>query len=88
MKRYLGMTEAEIAENESQWAEERGDTELAQAEAPGLRGVGISPGGLQSDLEGLGPETAPGSAPAGGPEMAGSPAGPGAAPVTGAAPAL
>ena len=88
MKRYLGMTEAEIAENESQWAEERGDTELAQAEAPGLRGVGISPGGLQSDLEGLGPEPIAG-APAGGPEMAGSPAGPGAAPVPGtAAPAL
>jgi hypothetical protein len=87
MKRYLGMNEQEIAENESMWAEERGDTELAQPEAPGLRSVGISPGGLETDLAGLGPETAPG-AEAGGPEMAGSPAGPGGAPVAGAQPAL
>jgi hypothetical protein len=89
MKRYLGMTEQEIAENESMWAEERGDTELSQPEAPGLRGVGISPGGLQSDLEGLGPEPTAGGAPAGGPEMAGSPTGPGAVPGAGTAqPAL
>jgi hypothetical protein len=60
MKRYLGMTEQEISENERAWAEERGDAELAQPEAPGLRSVGISPGGLQNDLEGLGPEMAPG----------------------------
>ena len=88
MKRYLGMTEAEIAENETAWAEERGDTELAQPEAPGLRGVGISPGGLQSDLEGLGPETTPGADLGGQPDMAGSAAGPGATPVAGAQPAL
>jgi hypothetical protein len=61
MKRYLGMTEQEISENETAWAEERGDAELAQPEAPGLRSVGISPGGLQNDLEGLGPEVAPGA---------------------------
>ena len=56
MKRYLGMTEQEISENEMAWAEERGDTELATPDAPGLRNVGISPGSIQSDLEGLGPE--------------------------------
>jgi hypothetical protein len=61
MKRYLGMTEQEISENEVAWAEERGDAELAQPEAPGLRSVGISPGGLQNDLEGLGPEAIPGA---------------------------
>jgi hypothetical protein len=61
MKRYLGMTEQEISENETAWAEERGDAELAQPEAPGLRSVGISPGGLQNDLEGLGPEVTPGA---------------------------
>jgi hypothetical protein len=65
MKRYLGMTEQEISENERAWAEERGDAELAQPEAPGLRSVGISPGGLQNDLEGLGPEVAPGAEPGG-----------------------
>jgi hypothetical protein len=72
MKRYLGMTEQEISENETAWAEERGDAELAQPEAPGLRSVGISPGGLQNDLEGLGPEMAPGAAP-GGPDLGAAP---------------
>jgi hypothetical protein len=71
MKRYLGMTEQEISENERAWAEERGDAELAQPEAPGLRSVGISPGGLQNDLEGLGPEMAPGAEP-GGPDLGGA----------------
>ena len=56
MKRYLGMTEQEISENERAWSEERGDTETAAAEPPGLRSVGISPGSVQNDLEGLGPE--------------------------------
>jgi len=85
MKRYLGMTEAEISENETNWAEERGDNELAQPDAPGLRSVGISPGGIQSDLEGLGPE--PGSA---GPGIPGAPeaGGMGAAGPVGATPAL
>jgi len=56
MKRYLGMTEQEISENETAWAEERGDVEAAPAEAAGLRGVGVSPGGIQSDLDNLGGE--------------------------------
>ena len=86
MKRYLGMTEAEIAENESAWAEERGDNELAQPDAPGLRGVGISPGGLDSELQGLGPETTPGQTPPGGPAPGGDATG--AAPMTAAQPAL
>lgn len=78
MKRYLGMTEQEISENETMWAEERGDAELSQPEAPGLRSVGISPGGLETDLAGLGTD-AMDTAPAGGEQ----PAGPGAAPATG-----
>ena len=83
MKRYLGMTEQEISENETSWAEERGDVELAQPDAPGLRSVGISPGGVGADLEGLGPE--PGVTPVGGqgagPEGGMSPAsGPAAGP--------
>jgi len=86
MKRYLGMTEAEIAENEDAWAEERGDNELAQPDAPGLRGVGISPGGLDSELQGLGPETTPGQTPPGGPAPSGDATG--AAPMTAAQPAL
>jgi len=65
MKRYLGMTEQEISENEQAWAEERGDVETAPAENPGLRGVGVSPGGIQSDLDNLGGEAPAGEAGAG-----------------------
>ena len=85
MKRYLGMTEQEISENEMAWAEERGDTEMATPEAPGLRSVGVSPGGLDSDIESLGPDTGVGAgtdlggqaqAPGGGPAGVGAASGP------------
>jgi hypothetical protein len=84
MKRYLGMTEQEIAENEMAWAEERGDVETAPVEAPGLRSVGVSPGGIQSDIEGLGPA----GGEAGGPDLSGAPGTDGAAGVGAPAPAL
>jgi hypothetical protein len=88
MKRYLGMTEQEISENETTWAEERGDAEVAKPEAPNARGAGISPGGVQTDLDALGPDVGAAGA-EGGPDMAGAaqgagPGSPGAAP----APAL
>jgi hypothetical protein len=54
MKRYLGMTEQEISENEMSWAEEKGDTELAQPENPSLGSVNITPGRVDSEIEGLG----------------------------------
>jgi len=84
MKRYLGMSEQEISENETMWSEERGDTESAAAEPAGLRSVGISPGGLQNDIEALGPE-APAGAPGPGGEMSGAPAAGSAAPAAGSA---
>jgi hypothetical protein len=83
MKRYLGMSEQEISENETHWAEERGDTELARPDAPTLGGVNITPGRVDNELDGLGPEPgAPGGdlggagapAPAG-PAGVGSPVG-------------
>ena len=79
MKRYLGMTEQEINENERAWAEERGDNEIVQPEAPGLRNVGISPGNISNEIEGLGPES-PETEPGGinPPEVSGT-GGPGAA---------
>jgi hypothetical protein len=55
MKRYLGMSEQEMSENETMWAEEQGDVEIAPAEDPNLRSVGISPGGIASDLENVAP---------------------------------
>jgi len=51
MTRYLGMTEEEVKENERMWREEQGDMEKAPSEDVGLRGVGISPGTIQGDLE-------------------------------------
>ena len=79
MKRYLGMTEQEISENEQMWAEEKGDNEIAQPAPASLRGASLSPGTINSELEGLGPEG--GEASAGGmDQMAGAASGPGAGP--------
>jgi len=55
MKRYLGLSEQEMSENETMWAEEQGDVEQAPAEDPSLRSVGISPGGIAGDLENVAP---------------------------------
>ena len=65
MKRYLGLTEQEMTENEEMWAQEQGDVEAAPADSAGLRSVGITPGGIASDLEGVTPP--PGEEGAGGP---------------------
>jgi hypothetical protein len=51
MKRYLGLSEQEMSENETMWAEEQGDVDQAPAGDPSLRNVGISPGGIAADLE-------------------------------------
>jgi Bacteriophage T4-like portal protein (Gp20) len=51
MKRYLGLSEMELAENEIMWNEERGNIDDAPAESPNLRSMGISPGGIQNDLD-------------------------------------
>ena len=80
MTRFLGLTEEEIAENERMYQEEQGDLDNAQAEAAGLRSVGISPGGLSGDLESA--EIAEPSAEAGAEPGAEAPA----EPATGAAP--
>jgi hypothetical protein len=65
MKRYLGLTEQEMTENEQMWAEEQGDVEKAPADPAGMRSVGITPGGISTDLAAatppdLGGEMAPG----------------------------
>ena len=86
LQRFLGLTEDEIAENEKLWKEERDEPDLQTTQGQDLRAIGVTPGGLQSDLE-SGQELAnigePGSefgaAPAGGvPPTAGNAAGPGA----------
>jgi hypothetical protein len=54
MKRFLGLSEEEIKENQKLWHEERIEPdEDAGKDAKGgdLRSIGISPGDIESDLE-------------------------------------
>ena len=49
MERYLGLSEEEMQKNMELWREE--NTEDVQAEMPNMRSVGITPGGLETDME-------------------------------------
>ena len=63
MKRFLGMTQEEITENERMWREEQGGNLKPVLDAAGqMRSVGITPAGTQADLAGQAaeaPEEAP-----------------------------
>jgi hypothetical protein len=93
MKRYLGLSEDEIQENETLWHEERSQPEAPGATGQDLRSVGVTPADLESDitagqdLAGMGVEggemAAPGAAPGQQPAAGAIPA----TPVPGAAPA-
>lgn len=87
LTRYLGLTEEEMQENEQMWAEEHADTELATSEDANLRSVGVSAGGISSDLGNMEPMPGEGEmpgteAPGVGQEQGGAPG----APAGGAAP--
>ena len=87
MKRFLGMSAEEIAENERLWAEENGKGQSTPTDSSGeLRGVGISQAGIESDMGALSDQTA--SPEAASPEAApGGEAAGGVSPLGGAAPA-
>jgi hypothetical protein len=52
MKRFLGLSAEEIAENERLWAEETGNTEPTPNDASGeLRSVGLSSATIESELD-------------------------------------
>jgi len=51
LQRFLGLTEEEIKKNEELWEEERENPELQTAAGQDLRSVGITPGGLESDIQ-------------------------------------
>lgn len=76
LKRYLGLTEEEMQENDELWSEENGG-EKPSDQADGLRNLGITPGAIQGDLDSLGAEL-PGG------DMAGDEGPEGAAPVNAA----
>ena len=88
LKRYLGLTEEEIAENEELWAEERDQAEPAGTTGSDLRGVGVNPADFEGDIA-TGEEMAglgePGTAGAPPPAAAGG--APGAQPGAAVAPA-
>jgi hypothetical protein len=50
MKRYLGLTEEELVENETLWMEERDEPELETTQGQDLRSIGVTPAGLESDI--------------------------------------
>ncbi len=51
LKRFLGLTEEEIRENEKLWKEENGEKVAASADAAGdMRSMGITPTGIQTDM--------------------------------------
>ena len=86
MKRFLGMSPEEIAENERMWREENKDiSDAANTASSELRDVGITPTGIQDGMppeappegeEGMEPGAAAGAAPpaAGAPTPSGTPA--------------
>lgn len=84
MKRFLGLTEEEIKENEKLWREENGLTKNAPAldAASQMRSAGVTPGAMSADLAGQEMEApdemaaaaeAEGMGAEGGPESAGNP---------------
>ena len=80
MKRFLGLTDEEMAENERLWAEENGKSQAIPTDSSGeMRSAGISQAGIESDLGDLADEAAP---PESGEAAVGAPSATPAAPVT------
>lgn len=60
MKRYLGMTQEEITENEKLWREENGDKLSAPVDAhTAMRGAGVTPGAISDEMAGQQAEAPP-----------------------------
>ena len=50
LKRYLGLSEEEIMENEQMWREERDAPEVETTQGQDLRSIGITPAGMEQDI--------------------------------------
>jgi hypothetical protein len=93
LKRYLGLTEDEIRENEKMWQEERDEPATPDATGQDLRSVGVTPADFEGDIEtgeelaGMGdiggevPGAEPGTAPGQQPAAGAAPPGAGGAPL-------
>jgi hypothetical protein len=80
LKRFLGLTEDEMAENERLWSEEQGKGQPTSTDSAGeLRGAGLSAGGIAGDLNDEADLQAPEDMQAPGGEQPAGGAGPGGA---------
>jgi hypothetical protein len=77
LERFLGLTEDEIQKNEEMWREERDEPDAPAVAGSDLRAVGVTPGGMETDIA-TGEEMAAMNQP--GAEGAPGMQGPGAAP--------
>jgi Bacteriophage T4-like portal protein (Gp20) len=60
LKRFLGLTDEELAENERLWGQENGKGEATATDSAGeLRSAGLSAGGIEGDLGAAADTTAP-----------------------------
>ena len=65
MKRFLGMTSEEVAENQTMWEEENTDKSTNLGAGAELRGAGITANGISGDIDSLSGATYPGELPPG-----------------------
>jgi hypothetical protein len=82
LERYLGLSKEEIVENEQMWREERDQPELTTTQGQDLRSIGITPAGLETDIQAGQDLAAMGDL---GANLGGTTPGAGAAPATGLA---
>ena len=60
LKRFLGLTDEEVAENERMWAEENGKAKPTPTDSTAeLRGAGISSAGISADMDAMADDPAP-----------------------------
>lgn len=59
LKRFLGMTAEEVAENERMWKEENIDQGNELPSSAELRSIGVTSGGITNDIDGLSSATTP-----------------------------
>jgi len=59
LKRFLGLSSEEVAENEKLWKEENIDTKTNLSAQAELRSAGVTGAGLSSDIDGLGQSAEP-----------------------------
>ena len=64
MKRFLGMTTEEVAENERMWREENVDEDQYLSASSELRGAGITANGIAADTAALSTSAPPPTEPA------------------------